>query len=659
MHISRTLFTTILLLLGFIFSSVNARPHIDWSFSYNFNSTGFVINDSESISQENLVFVASTSMLDFNTNGDIYIKDEGERKLNFDRVHMSDQLRHCIEQNTCTHNPHGIIIGHVNTSTNQVRELTLITTSSPTSAYDLEVDNSGNIYVVGSIDRYQRSNLTEYFPARNILPSHNDKNYGEEGYLDRGREDGFIIKLNSSGELLVASYYGGSGSDTINEVTTSDTGYAFVGKSSSSDLHITDNSSYKGDDDGFLVVTDSDSNVVHSSYIGGTAGDVLQTVEDMGSRVAFAGTTTSQIDVTSNAFDKTLSGGRDGLFGFYDKYTNDINYLSYYGKEGSEGIQKLEVMENGDLYLGGTTNSPSLSTNGTTTDYLGPFVVKMSGDPLREVEIWSYSYERITANMTDMDIHSDGTIAVAASCLGGGLICHISFYPHFNMLEETSFYEKQAFDAGILSGGNFHNPSMLIVWRDEGDFEPWTAGFLPSFRDTILGINFIDAGKVLLSGFTHSSGFIDTTHSSRDSNTTFGAYIMEIDLGQKKNKKPQLVNDSISLDVDGEINIYPLQNDSDEDGYIIDQTFEIVDYPEHGQLSAPHIRVNYKPDLGYEGEDSFTYKARDDAGEYGMKATVSIQVGRSGSKDNSGGGSAPIWLLGMLLLSFTARRYYK
>ncbi|GAA0202256.1 hypothetical protein GCM10009123_06890 [Kangiella japonica] len=657
MCITRASLSAILLLLCFKFSSANARPYIDWSFSYNIGSMGFVINDSESIEQDKIVFVASTSNLDYDSNGDLFITDEGERKFGFDRVHISEQFSDCAKKNKCTHIPHGIIIGRVNLSTNNVEELTLIGMTSPAGVYDLELDNYGHIYVVGSLQRLQQSNLIEYFPARNTLPSHNPYDQHEPGFVDKGQEDGFIIKLDKTGELLIASYYGGSGEDRINEIAVTNTGYAFVGNTSSIDLHTTGGSEYKGEGDGFLTVVDSNNTVIHSSYVGGASGDALQTLEDYGSKIIFGGTTRSNIEMSPDAFDTSLSGDVDGVIGFYEKKLNKINYLSYYGREGNEGIQKIQAMDNGDLYLGGTTNSPSLSIDGVTSGYLGPFVVKMKGMPLRQVNKWSYSYERVTASMADMTVDSDGNIAVAASCIGGGLVCAIEFYPHFNMLQETSVYEQEAFDRGRTSA-NFQNPSMLITWSPRSGSEPWTASFLPSFTDNILSINFMESGELLVSGFTKNTRFIDTTHSVRTSDFTFGAYLLTIKLGQIKNQKPTLSNDSVTVDVDGEVNFYPLQNDLDSDGYIIENSFHIVDYPKNGQIYGPHDgRVTFKPDLSYQGKDSFTYRVRDDAGEYGLKATVSIQVGEASS--SGGDGSAPVWLLFMLLLTFAARRYYK
>jgi len=60
-------------------------------------------------------------------------------------------------------------------------------------------DNSGNIYITGRTDSYD-------FPIQTLTGAYNQPSHG-------GERDAFILKFNSSGERIWATYYGGSDED--------------------------------------------------------------------------------------------------------------------------------------------------------------------------------------------------------------------------------------------------------------------------------------------------------------------------------------------------------------------------------------------------------------------------------------------------------------
>ena len=69
-------------------------------------------------------------------------------------------------------------------------------------------------------------------------------------------------------------------------------------------------------------------------------------------------------------------------------------------------------------------------------------------------------------------------------------------------------------------------------------------------------------------------------------------------------------------------------NDIDVDGIVLPDSLDIVCFPIHGTLvvSIDGI-VNYQPDFGYNGADSFSYRVKDNSGAYSNIATVSICIG--------------------------------
>ncbi len=90
------------------------------------------------------------------------------------------------------------------------------------------------------------------------------------------------------------------------------------------------------------------------------------------------------------------------------------------------------------------------------------------------------------------------------------------------------------------------------------------------------------------------------------------------------NSPPVAVNDSYSLHSDNNIHsLNVLFNDSDPDGDPLHPAFDT--FPQHGQLTFGNNNFGYQPEPGYNGSDSFTYKACDNHDACSV-ATVSIQL---------------------------------
>jgi hypothetical protein len=88
--------------------------------------------------------------------------------------------------------------------------------------------------------------------------------------------------------------------------------------------------------------------------------------------------------------------------------------------------------------------------------------------------------------------------------------------------------------------------------------------------------------------------------------------------------------------------------------------YTVVSAPAHGQLSGQPPTVTYVPDPGFQGADSFSFKA-DDGGLDSAPATINIAVVQApvDTPDSSGGGVTGLWsllgLAGMLSRTFLQR----
>jgi hypothetical protein len=69
-----------------------------------------------------------------------------------------------------------------------------------------------------------------------------------------------------------------------------------------------------------------------------------------------------------------------------------------------------------------------------------------------------------------------------------------------------------------------------------------------------------------------------------------------------------------------------LANDTDEDGILDLNSIVIVRPPAHGQATASNGLVSYQPNLGFVGEDNFSYLVRDNSGFSSNDGRVSIDI---------------------------------
>ncbi|XZE35954.1 Ig-like domain-containing protein [Pirellulaceae bacterium SH501] len=91
------------------------------------------------------------------------------------------------------------------------------------------------------------------------------------------------------------------------------------------------------------------------------------------------------------------------------------------------------------------------------------------------------------------------------------------------------------------------------------------------------------------------------------------------------NDNPVAVNDSFSIAAGQATSLNVLANDTDIDSSIDVRTIEIGRLPVNGTVTVLSTgRVEYRPNAGYVGADSFTYRFRDALGAFSNEATVTV-----------------------------------
>lgn len=205
-----------------------------------------------------------------------------------------------------------------------------------------------------------------------------------------GTTDALVARIDlqqtGAAQLLFASYLGGAANETVQGPCTAlvvANGVMTVTASTlSMNFPTTANAwsqTYAGGSgsDGFLAQIDPSqppgSQLVYSTYFGGTAGDGgLSLDRDANGRIAVFGTTSStNFPVTANAFDATLGGPGDAMLMLWDLTlppAQQIVYATYFGGSLGDTAPTMRLDRTGAFCFGGHTFSSDLPVTANAFD---------------------------------------------------------------------------------------------------------------------------------------------------------------------------------------------------------------------------------------------------------------------------------------------------
>jgi|GEM_PF-5093661 len=300
----------------------------------------------------------------------------------------SAHITSCLQQQTCQ-NGSATDAGAngfwalFDPTTNTIEYATYIGGSKRDKAHAIAVDTLGIVHVAGETDSTD-------FPLRGALQS-----------TLAGATDGFvaIYDPDRSGDAswLSATYFGGSGEDTVNRVTTNPSGLSVIaGETESANLPLSDNAVDRdcgtaptalcqttNERDGFIAAIDpaSPMKLVYSGYLGGSGNDSARAISaPSNTEIWIAGETMSaDFPATDNAPDSQC--GTDGNCnvshpdGFVAKIrlgassSASLVFSSFFGGADDDGANAIAVRQRSsgetDAYVAGTTRSANLGTSGS------------------------------------------------------------------------------------------------------------------------------------------------------------------------------------------------------------------------------------------------------------------------------------------------------
>ncbi|MCO5252047.1 MAG: SBBP repeat-containing protein [Candidatus Kapabacteria bacterium] len=316
-------------------------------------------------------------------------------------------------------------------------------------------------------------------------------------------KDAFLVKFNSSGERQWGTYYGGTGSEAVESVTTDLAGNVLlVGNTSSGDAIATDNShqsSLGGSYNAFLVKFTNNGLRLWGTYYGGDGGDDGQDViTDISGNVYITGYTGSGIGISTYESHQSMDGG--GFDAFLVKFNSNgvRQWGTYYGGRKIDVGNSVSTDISGNVYLAGKTKSPTaIATEGSHQSTLGglydAFLVKFNSNGVRQ---WGTYYGGSSDDVgTSVTIDGSGNIYLTGETRSN------------NTISTSGSHQS------IYGGGGEHYGDAFLVKFNNNGIRQWGTYYGGSGGDGGVSVKKDDLGNIYLVGNTSSKDAIATVGS--------------------------------------------------------------------------------------------------------------------------------------------------
>ena len=279
--------------------------------------------------------------------------------------------------------PPSAFVAKMNASGNSLVYSTYLGGNALDSGSNIDVDNSGNVYITGYTE-------SDDFPM--VAPL-----FGSYA----GAGDAFITKINPSGSSLVYStYLGGSLRDGSHGVIVVDnSGNAYISGGTESNDFPTASALYEsyagGSSDAFITKIDaSGSSLVYSTYLGGSGYDRVNglAVDTEGNAYVAGFTNSTDFPAVAALYENYEGGLSDAFIAKIDNSGSNLVYSTYLGGNDIDDAYGIAIDTTGNAYVTGRTYSEDYSTfNPIYADYSGGgdvFVAKIAS--LEKGKIFGY-----------------------------------------------------------------------------------------------------------------------------------------------------------------------------------------------------------------------------------------------------------------------------
>ncbi|MFN4233960.1 MAG: SBBP repeat-containing protein [Bacteroidia bacterium] len=202
---------------------------------------------------------------------------------------------------------------------------------------DISIDLNNNIIIGGQTNSSNFPSTTGAFQP-----------------LPLGGNDAFIAKFNQNGHLLWATCYGGTSTEDAHAITSDfENNIIITGMTNSNDLSISSNalqSLNNGFFDIYIAKFSPTGNLLWATYFGGTNYDDIYGIHsDSSSNLYLAGRTSSVDFVTTpNAFQTSKNNGVDACI-FKLSKNGELAWSTYLGGDGDDFADKILIDKNNNV----------------------------------------------------------------------------------------------------------------------------------------------------------------------------------------------------------------------------------------------------------------------------------------------------------------------
>ncbi len=230
----------------------------------------------------------------------------------------------------------------------------------------IAVDSGGNVYITGTTQ---------------------SSGWVSGGWIATfgGESDGYVVKLNASGAHQWSTYVGGTGLDEGKGIAVDSGGNVYITGTTQSSGWVSGGwkTTLSGENDGYVVKLNTSGAHQWSTYLGGLYDDQGYGIAVDASGNCYATGHTASPDWVSGGFKVLYSGNTDG---YIVKFSNlgIHQWSTYVGGTNLDVGRGIGVDANGNCYAGGATLSPGWASGGFNTMYRGGtlsgdgYVVKLS-----------------------------------------------------------------------------------------------------------------------------------------------------------------------------------------------------------------------------------------------------------------------------------------
>lgn len=297
---------------------------------------------------------------------------------------------------------------------------------------------------------------------------------------NHGEHDSWVFKLDSEGTVEWSKNYGGSDQEiAVYIIQTSDSGYAFVSHSESSDVDVGGNN---GGRDYWIVKLDHEGNLEWERNYGGSAWDTPSSIREhaSGGYIVSGWAGVSDGDVESG------NGSNDSWFLKLDAEGN-IEWQKNYGGTDSDVTYDFDLTNDGGYIFVGRSQSADLDVAGNNGEH-DCWVLKLDSEANVE---WSKNFggsDNEAANAVKQTMNGDYLIVGNSSSNDGDLVA-----------------DHGAQDCWVM----MLDGDGELLWKTVygGSSEDWAADIIQIGDDEFVAANWTDSNNGDVSGNNGNEDF--------------------------------------------------------------------------------------------------------------------------------------------------------